>query len=162
WQKKALAASDVGRGWVNAALAAVDAVIAKPDSADPWVADRLDAHFKILPSDKSGLAELRKGLSDVQSGLNKALFKCEDKCAGSDDDYTAGYTNTLLGPYLAYGRIHLCPTVFEDKRAEELAETIVHEVGHRYAGKNPSTEVYRKMKPGDYFALPKDKALDNA
>lgn len=161
WQKKALAAQEVGRQWINDAVAAVDAVIAKPDAAEAWITELLQNHFKIVPTDKSGLSDLRDGLVDIQSSFGKALFKCEDKCGGSDDEATAGYTNALLGPYLAYGRIHLCPIVFEDQRAEVLAETIVHEMAHRFAGRN-SEEVYRKMKPGTYWKLSKESALGNA
>src|SRR5262249_35510331 len=154
-------AAKVARKWLDDGLAAVEKVIASPKDTEDWLVELLRKHFKIAPTDKGNLGKLRDGLSTIQSNFDRALFKCTTDCDEKGGTYRPGKTETLIGPYIAYGRIQLCTTVLEDGREVELAETILHEMGHRFAGKNQDPEYYRK-KGGGYFALPTETALNNA
>src|SRR6185369_16356334 len=161
---KITAAAKVARKWLDDGLAAVEKVIASPKDAQEWIVTLLRQHFKIAPTDKGPLNELRDGLSTLQSNFDRALFQCGGGDCGKEDDksYVPGSTSSLIGPYLPFGRIHICKAVLADGKEVELAETILHEMGHRYGGKNPSVEIYRKLHANTYFKLPTEMALQNA
>jgi len=157
WKSEMFAAARTAEIWVSDAVAALDAVLADPQSASPRTVANLRRHFKTEPGAKTVVRKIRDVLAEMRAGFTGELpLECETEC-GED---VAGYTGGLLGIFPRGGNIHLCPHWFEHLDPTERAETILHEVAHRYGGK--VDEAYMKGQPHQYAAQSTDDALSNA
>jgi hypothetical protein len=158
WRDKITAASRTAQVWINAAIAKVDAAILNPRSPDKKTAYQLKRHFKVETTSEEGLYEVRRGLMKLQSGLaDKLPFSCELNKEIGDEDLAG---KVLVWPILGGGNIHLYRHWFEKLDHEEQAETIVHEMAHKYAGKSDIASY--KEKFAIYMALQTEDLLDNA
>jgi hypothetical protein len=104
--------------------------------------------------------EIRDTLAEIQAGFAGELpLQCETKC----DADVAGKTGGFLGIFPRGGNIHLCPHWFENLSHSERAETILHEMAHRFAGKG-FNELYLKdpATSHQYYVQSTDQALSNA
>jgi len=162
WQKKINPATETAQAWISNAITKVDAVISGGNKqGDQFVIDKLWEHFKITPAAKKELNTLRSGLAEIQAGFSSVEFECEEGCDETETSGELGYVSGLfgLGLFPRFGRIHLC-RFWLKQDAQTQAETIAHEMGHRFAGKRG--DVRRREKPHDYSALTTDQALENA
>ncbi|HSE15793.1 MAG TPA: DUF4157 domain-containing protein [Pyrinomonadaceae bacterium] len=157
-QDRALAAMKTARGWLDPAVQQVNAVIANPKSADERFTNLLYYYFTIAPTDKENLGYVGEVLNRIQSRFDDALYECLPKCAEDG----AGVTTSLVGPYLEYGRIGLCQHVFNPGHEVHLADTILHELVHRYGA-------ITEMDPPEFYChskscekLPTEMAFRNA
>ncbi|MGH9907638.1 MAG: eCIS core domain-containing protein, partial [Pyrinomonadaceae bacterium] len=148
------AATKTAEKWINNAISKIDSVLALGDKAEPFVLEELHQHFKIGPTQKKDLNTLRQNFVEIQSGFGRIEFECESDC-GSNDELLPGYVNAPLPR-----RIHLCPDWFNSDDIVR-AETIAHEMAHRFAGKGEDI-AYRKKSMNTYNALPTELALKNA
>lgn len=160
WKSEMIAAARTAEIWVSDAVAALDAVIVDPQSASARTIANLYRHFKTSPADKKVVQQIRDVLAEMRAGFTGELpLECETEC-GED---VAGYTGGFLGILPRGGSIHLCPHWFEHLDHSERAETILHEVAHRYGGKG-FNELYMKdpHTSHQYSAQPTSDALSNA
>jgi hypothetical protein len=159
WPAKIDNASRTAEKWITNAVLQVDSVIAggeRPD--DDYVVALLRKHFKIAPTQTKELNKLRAGLFAMQSGFASVKFECDAKT--TDPKFKRyGEVKGFLGVYQGYGRIHLYSDWYNEEAMQ--AETIAHEIAHRYAGAGQDI-VYLKDDANTYGALPTDRALDNA
>jgi Domain of unknown function (DUF4157)/Lysine-specific metallo-endopeptidase len=157
WKDELIAASRTGQLWVNAAVARLDAALANPHGDFGKTEFQLHRHFKIALTDTAKLKQVRDVFAEIQSAFGGALpFECETECSA---DTVAGYVGGFLWSPRG-GNIHLCPHWFEKLDPLEKAETIVHEMAHRFGGRGEVK--YFKGNFNEYRVLSFDKLLDNA
>jgi Domain of unknown function (DUF4157)/Lysine-specific metallo-endopeptidase len=157
WPAKIDAASKTADAWISNAISKVDSVLALGDKAEEFVRDRLQKHFKIAPTQTKELNKLRSVLAAIQGGFGSVKFQCDpNKTDPKSKVY--GEVKGFLGIYQGYGRIHLYSDWYNEEAMQ--AETIVHEMAHRYGGTEDI--VYLKKDINTYYALSTDRALDNA
>ena len=166
------AATDTAKQWIDNAVQKVDAVLNNPKAADEFVLQQLRTHFKITADDKENVKKVREGLGQMQAGFGKLEFECDSACGETDKSAVPARVPGLLGGItLKYGRIHVCPRFFreaqnpEDRRPDEKADTIAHEMAHRFVGARG--DVYRQPPEDDRYAqkykdLTTSEALENA
>lgn len=160
WKSEMIAAARTAEIWVSDAVAALDATLANPQAASARTVANLYRHFKTSPADTKVVQQIRDVLAEMRAGFTGELpLECETEC-GED---VAGYTGGFLGILPRGGSIHLCPHWFEHLDHSERAETILHEVAHRYGGKG-FNELYMKdpHTSHQYAAQPTGDALSNA
>jgi hypothetical protein len=146
---------------VGDAVAQLDAALTDPKSAGSRLRWALKSHFHTEPDATEVVQKIRDTLAEIQAAFGGEIpLECETEC----DPRDIGYTGGLLGIFPRGGHIHLCPRWFEDPELDHKgrAETILHEMGHRYAGKSGFNEVYRKDDMNTYAALSTGAALGNA
>ncbi|WP_321930946.1 eCIS core domain-containing protein [Paraburkholderia guartelaensis] len=159
WKSEMFAAARTAEIWVSDAVAALDAVLADPQSASPRTVANLRRHFKTAPTDTKVVRKIRDVLAEMRAGFTGELpLECESEC-GED---VAAYTGGLLGIFPRGGSIHLCPHWFEHLDHSERAETILHEVAHRYGGKVDEAYMKDPHTSHQYYAQSTDDALSNA
>jgi hypothetical protein len=158
WKSEMVASARTAEIWMSDAIEKLNSTLADPKSADRRVSWGLKAHFHTEPGDAKTVREIRDTLAEVQAAFKGELpLECETEC----DPDVAGYTGGFLGIFPRGGNIHLCRYWFEKLDHNERAETILHEMMHRYGGKG-FNEVYRKADFNRYTHLPTSQALDNA
>jgi thiol-disulfide isomerase/thioredoxin len=160
WQSEMIAAARTAEIWVSNAVAGLDAAIADPQRADGRTVANLRRHFKTDPTATKVVREIRGALGEIQAAFSGELpLECDSEC-GED---VAAKTGGLLGILPRGGHIHLCPHWFEHLDHSERAETILHEMAHRFAGKG-FNELYMKdpHTAHQYYAQSTEDALGNA
>jgi hypothetical protein len=158
WKLEMVAAARTAEIWLSDAIDKLNTTLASPQRADARMRWGLKAHFHTEPDNAKVVREIRDTLAEVQSAFGGELpLECETECAPD----VAGYTGGFLGIFPRGGNIHLCRHWFEKLDHNERAETILHEMMHRYAGKG-FNEVYRKASLHGYSVLTTEEALDNA
>jgi hypothetical protein len=158
WKDEIVAASRTAQLWLNDATGRLSALLADPNSTDQRAKAQLKRHFKIEASDSAKLKRVRDVFAEIQSAFaGKLPLECETSC---DSEDTAGYVGGFLGISPRGGNIHLCPHWFEHLDPPEKAETIVHEMAHRFGGRGE--QKYYKAQLGEYLRMTFDDALDNA
>jgi len=161
WKLEMVAASRTAEIWVSNAVAKLDAVLANPKNADKLMRTNLKRHFKTEPSAAEVLKEIRGPLGEIQAAFSGELpLECETECKPD----TPGYTGGLLFVFPRGGNIHLCPYWFDPKLDHyERAETILHEMAHRYAGMGFNEVYFKDPKTvHQYYAQSTEDALSNA
>ena len=162
------AAADTGRMWIDNAVTRVDAVLSDPQQADEIMVNRLQKNFHIAPTDRANLSRLRQGLGQIQAGFAQLTFECDNNCDDSGQDSVGAHVpGLLLGIYLKYGRIHICPRFFTgprdpaDEMPHEREHILVHEMAHRFIGTRG--DVYHRGRTmAQYLHLSTEEALGNA
>jgi hypothetical protein len=146
WQTKANSALDLGRRWVENVLAGLTSL---PTPIPPVVATLLNRHFHT--TDRKRIAEIVGHYNTIYSAMRKSVdFECETSC----DSGVAGYVRTFL---FWTGDVHLCP-VWYRLGADARANTIVHELAHKVAGRDDEAYVWQPK----YAKLSAADAIDNA
>jgi hypothetical protein len=146
WQTKANSALDLGRRWVENVLAGLTSL---PIPIPPVVATLLNRHFHT--TDRKRIAEIVGHYNTIHSAMRKSVdFECETSC----DSGVAGYVRTFL---FWTGDVHLCP-VWYRLGADARANTIVHELAHKVAGRDDEAYVWQPK----YAKLSAADAIDNA
>ena len=158
WQTKIVTASKTAEAWISNAVTKVDSVLALGDKAEPYVLERLHKHFKIAPTQTKELNKVRSVLAAILGGFAEMKFQCDAKKTDPKSK-VYGEVKGFLGIYQGYGRIHLYSDWYHEERMQ--AETIAHEMAHRYGGIGEDI-VYLKDDMNTYYALSTDRALDNA
>ena len=132
WKVLMVLATRTAEIWTNGAMAALDALLTDPQHAGPRARQLLKFHFKIEPSAKSELTAVRESMAEIEAAFGRELpFECETECSPK---HVTGYTGGFLGVFPRGGSLHLCPHWFKNLTDVERAETILHEIAHRYAG----------------------------
>jgi hypothetical protein len=158
WPAKIDAASKTAEAWITNAIAKVDSVVALGDKAEEYVRVLLRKHFKIAPTQTKELNKVRSVLAAIQGGFGQVKFQCDPKKTDPKSKIY-GEVKGFLGVYQGYGRIHLYSDWYHEEPMQ--AETIAHEMAHRYGGIGTDI-VYLKDGMNTYYALSTDRALDNA
>jgi hypothetical protein len=160
WKTEMVAATRTAEIWVSNAVAKLGRALANPQSADSRTRDNLKRHFKADAADGKVVGEILGSLREIQAAFGEEMpLQCETSC-GED---VAGYTGGFLGVSPRGGNIHLCPHWFEKLDHSERAETILHEMAHRFAGKG-FNELYMKdpHTAHQYLHQSTSEALSNA
>jgi hypothetical protein len=157
-----VAATRTAEVLVNQAVAVVRSALADPSKVSSRAAARLLSDFKIVPTDKKNLQVVLDGLQAIESGFGGGLeLICDQECKQDE----AGELSPFLGVIRRWGTIHLCPHWFLHFDHLERAETIIHEMAHKFAGKGDSGAgqyLTRKGKMATYAKLSIEDSLDLA
>jgi hypothetical protein len=162
WKAEVIAASRTAEIWVADAVVKLDALLANPNAASSRTRENLKRHFKTEPSATKVVRQIRESFGEIQAAFGGELpLQCESE--GKPD--VPAKTGGFMGVSPRGGNIHLYPYWFDKLDHSERAETILHEMAHRFAGKGGfGVELYMKdpRTARQYAALSTDDALSNA
>jgi hypothetical protein len=162
WRRMILRAITVAQTWISTALSKLRAILANPALPDARTHQALRDHFHVGvastgPHVFGEVRAVHQGFRQVQSAFSRDVpFECETTC----DPTVHGYVYTgLFGLIRTYTDVHLCPGWSSNTDANARTVTVIHEMAHKYAGKDDKAYEWETSK---YAGLSTADALNNA